>query len=310
MEKYREGRVQATSNIQTAGLTRCHLQQLEPMGVKANLVAPIVVSDQLYGLLIAHHCESPRYWEQSAIDFMTQVAIQVGVALERANLLDEQVRNLEQQRQAREKLQQQALELLKQVEPISRGDLTIQAKVTPDAIGTIADSYNTTVENLRRLVNQVQQASYQLSTTTDHNDRSIQSLAQESLRQVEDIGQASQKLEAMSHSIKTVANNAQTTLEAFSQASQTVVDGELSINQTVEGMMSIRETVTEAAEKVQHLSEASDQISKAVNLISRFAAQTHLLALKASIEAARAGEEGRGFAVIADEVRTLAAQSA
>ncbi|ACK67311.1 methyl-accepting chemotaxis sensory transducer with GAF sensor [Rippkaea orientalis PCC 8801] len=310
VEKYRQGRVQATTNIQTAGLTQCHLQQLEPFGVKANLVAPIVVSEQLYGLLIAHHCESPRYWDQSAIDFMTQVAIQVGVALERANLLNEQVENLEQQRQAKERLQQQALALLMQVEPISRGDLTVRAKVTPDEIGTIADSYNATVQNLRRIVQQVQQASHQLSTTSDKNELSIQSLASEALRQVEEIAQASQKLQAMSDSIKTVAHNAQNTLEAFSQASQTVEEGEMVINQTVEGMMSIRETVTQAAEKVQHLSSASEQISKAVSLISRFAAQTHLLALKASIEAARAGEEGRGFAVIADEVRTLAAQSA
>ncbi|HAC65344.1 MAG TPA: chemotaxis protein [Cyanothece sp. UBA12306] len=310
VDKYREGRVQATANIQTAGLTECHLKQLEPFGVKANLVAPIVVSGTLYGLLIAHHCQSPRYWNQSAIDFFTQVALQVGVALERSNLLNEQARNLEEQRQAKEKLQQEAFQLLMQVEPISQGDLTIRATVTQNEIGTIADSYNSTVENLRRIVSQVQQASHKLSITTDKNDHSIQSLANEALRQVEEIAQATEQLKVMGSSIKMVANNAATTLDAFSEASQTVAAGEMVMNQTVDGMMSIRETVTEAAQKVESLSEASGQISQAVNLISRFAAQTHLLALKASIEAARAGEQGRGFAVIADEVRTLAAQSA
>ena len=74
--------------------------------------------------------------------------------------------------------------------------------------------------------------------------------------------------------------------------------------------MSLQDTVTETAKKIQHLGESSQKISKVVSLISRFAAQTHLLALKASIEAARAGEEGRGFAVIADEVRGLATSSA
>jgi methyl-accepting chemotaxis protein len=78
----------------------------------------------------------------------------------------------------------------------------------------------------------------------------------------------------------------------------------------VSGILAIKNTVAETGEKVKRLGESSQKISSVVGLISKFAAQTHLLALKASIEAARAGEEGQGFAVIADEVRSLASQSA
>ena len=114
----------------------------------------------------------------------------------------------------------------------------------------------------------------------------------------------------MNQSIRTVTHNAEAALQAVQEANSTVSAGESAMNQTVDGMLAIRGTVTETAKKIQHLGESSQKISKVVSLIGRFAAQTHLLALKASIEAARAGEDGRGFAVIAEEVRTLAAQSA
>ncbi len=310
VDKYRQGRVQATDNIHNAGLTQCHLQQLEPFAVQANLVAPIVVDGELLGLLIAHHCESPRHWQQPEIDFMTQAAIQIGVILERANLIKQQAIAQEEQRIAKEMLQARAMELIMEVEPISHGDLTTRAKITEDEIGTIADSYNVTVDNLRRLVLNVKTAAQQFSNTTENNEQLIKTLAEEALKQVEQITVAGDRLTAMNHSINLVAQNAEQTLMAFQQASETVVVGENAMNETVEGMLAIKDTVSQTTKKIQHLGESSQKISKVVSLISRFAAQTHLLALKASIEAARAGEEGRGFAVIADEVRGLATSSA
>ena len=87
VEKYRAGRVQAVNDISNAGLTKCHLQQLEPYQVKANLIAPILKGDQLFGLLIAHTCKAPRQWQSWEIDLHGQLATQVGYALEHARLL-------------------------------------------------------------------------------------------------------------------------------------------------------------------------------------------------------------------------------
>jgi methyl-accepting chemotaxis protein PixJ len=86
--------------------------------------------------------------------------------------------------------------------------------------------------------------------------------------------------------------------------------GDTAMNRTVDGILEIRETVAETGKKIKRLSESSQKISRVVNLISNFTAQTQLLALNAAIEATRAGEYGRGFAVVADEVRSLARQSA
>ena len=87
VEKYQSGRVQATNNIYETDLTDCHIKQLESFAVKANLVAPILKDEQLFGLLIAHQCSRPRDWQQSEIDLFAQIAMQVGFALDHARLL-------------------------------------------------------------------------------------------------------------------------------------------------------------------------------------------------------------------------------
>ncbi|WP_009632833.1 methyl-accepting chemotaxis protein [Synechocystis sp. PCC 7509] len=302
-ERYKAGRVQATNNIYKAGLTDCHIKQLSIFGVQANLVAPILRGGQLLGLLIAHQCSAPRNWEQGEIDLFSQLATQVGFALDRANLL-------EQQRAAKEFLQRRALELLIEVDPLSRGDLTIRANVTEDEIGTVADSYNATIGSLRKIVTQVQLAAIQVAATTTDNQGSVQGLSFEALRQTKEIAGALEELALMTTSIRAVAANASQAEAAVKRATDTVREGDSAMNRTVDGILAIRETVAETSKKVKRLGESSQKISKVVNLIGSFADQTNLLALNASIEAAHAGEQGRGFAVVADEVRVLARQSA
>ena len=87
VEKYELGHIQVNHDVYTAGLSDCHLKQLEYFGVKANLVAPILVQNQLYGLLIAHQCARPRTWTQTEIDLLVQSATQAGFALDQAQLV-------------------------------------------------------------------------------------------------------------------------------------------------------------------------------------------------------------------------------
>ena len=300
----------AIKDISAANLSVEHLKFMERLDVKASLDVLILERGQPFGLLSVHRCGNLHDWQPNEIDFLKRLADQTQLSLDRVNLL-EQTRNLaEEQRDLKESLQQRALELLMEVDPISKGDLSIRAKVTADEIGTIADSYNATVGNLRKIVLQVQQAANQVAETTSSNEASIQSLSAEALRQAEEISTALHRVKDMSQSVQLVAGNAQQAEAAVREATQMIQEGDSAMNRTVDGIIAIRETVAETAKKVKHLGESSQKISTVVNLIGTFAAQTNLLALNASIEAARAGEEGRGFAVVADEVRSLARQSA
>lgn len=310
VDKYKQGRVQATNDIYNAGLTKCHLQQLEPFSVKANLVTPVVIEGNLLGLLIAHQCDAPRKWTDSECTFLSQLATQIGPALERIQLLAKQQASELEQRNARQIIQQRALALLMQVDPVSQGDLTIRASVTEDEIGTIADSYNATIESLRKIVTQVQGGTKAVNEVIIEQEGFVENLATEVIRQADDINLALEKIQSLAFSARMVLDNAEQAEEAVKQANRSVEDGEIIMNRTVDGFLAIRENVAETAKKVKRLGESTQKISKVVNLIGSFADQTNLLALNASIEAAHAGEEGRGFAVVAEEVRSLARQSA
>jgi len=309
-ETYKEGRVVATNHVFEADLAPDEQKLMARLGVKANLEVPILHEGQPFALIMAQQCSVPREWQTAEVNFFKQLGGQIGLVIDRVMLLESTDKLAQEQRELKEGLQQRALELLKEVDPISKGDLTIRARVTADEIGTVADSYNATVANLRKIVEQVQDAATQVATTTSTNEVAVQSLSAEALRQAEQISNALSRAQEMAETVRMVASHAEHAEMAVREASQTVAEGDDNMNRTVEGILAIRETVAETAKKVKHLGESSQKISTVVNLISTFAAQTNLLALNASIEAARAGEEGRGFAVVADEVRALARQSA
>ena len=279
---------------------------LEKLQAKSALMVPIVGQNQFFGTLVAHHCQSEHNWTEREIDLIQQIARQLGILF----VVEEFSTLAEEQRQLKEGLQQRALDLMIQVDPVSQGDLTVRARVTEDEIGTLADSYNATIESLQKLVTQVQSVANQVILTASGNEMAVQTLSAGAIAQTEKIDTALERIQAMATSTQAVSLNAEQAAQVAQQTTLIVESGDQAMNRTVDGIVAIRETVAETAKKVKNLGESSQKISKVVNLIETFAAQTNLLALNASIEAARAGEEGRGFAVVADEVRSLAYQSA
>jgi methyl-accepting chemotaxis protein len=203
-------------------------------------------------------------------------------------------------------LQAQIEKLLQEVSAVGDGDLRVQAEVTPDTLGVLADSFNYMIEELGKVVGRVQATALQVTNATRRLlDRSAE-VAQASETQALQINQTSDAVAQLADFVQLSATNALSAAEAARDALRNAHSGRQAVVQTIEGMDHIRGNVQDTAKKIKRLSERAQEVGEIVRLIEDIADQTNLLALNAAIQSAMAGENGRGFAVVADEIRALA----
>ena len=243
-EKFR-----AIADMTKANLSDRELQQLATFNVKASLIFPVKLQGKPHALLIAHQCSRTRSWQPSEIDFFEQIANQLSFALDRLEFLRQQKNAEIREKEAKERLQRRALELLQQVDPLSQGDLTIRAKVTEDEIGTIADSYNATIYSLQKLVTQVKTAAGEVEETAGTNQTIIQQLAQDAIAQVRSITLTMQQIENMTRFISEVARNASQAEAVIQEANQTILDGDTVMDRAVNQINALQTTVSQTEQK-------------------------------------------------------------
>jgi twitching motility protein PilJ len=214
------------------------------------------------------------------------------------------------QQQENERNQQAILRLLDEIAGLSQGDLTVNATVTEDMTGAIADSVNVAVESLRTLVGTINHSSAQLDDAARQTQALAQHLAKASTAQSRQIGAATESISTMAGSIEEVSGNAERAADVARYSVEVAGKGGGAVRRSIEGMDSLRETIQDTAKRIKRLGESSQEIGNIVELINDIAEQTQILALNASIQASMAGEAGRGFAIVADEVQRLAERAA
>jgi twitching motility protein PilJ len=231
----------------------------------------------------------------------TVLAIPVALVLIRSDR-----RRAEEQEAQNRQNQAAILQLIDELGGLADGDLRVNASVTENFTGAIADSINFAIDQMRGLVSDINRLSVQVAAAADETQSTARNLAEATDHQAREIAGASTAINDMASSIDQVSMNASESAAVADRAVEIAGKGGEVVRNTIGGMDRIRGQIQETSKRIKRLGESSQEIGDIVSLINDIADQTNILSLNAAIQASMAGDAGRGFAVVADEVQRLA----
>ncbi|MFM7405540.1 MAG: methyl-accepting chemotaxis protein [Cuspidothrix sp.] len=265
--------LQIISNLEKEkanNLNQSYTEWLQKLSVQTSSTVPIFIHGEIQGFLIVHHCHDSHDWQPEEISFLTQIAMQIGYALEQSYLVN-QIKRLKANKQVN--TNQDSLEIQ-----------NFQNSVQP-------------------IVNQIEQS-------VNEVNMSFQKITAPAVIEPQRLNRSLETINNMTVAIQSIADMAQQAVRITNENNHRANETGAAIDLTLQNALLIEGIVEETTKKIRRLGESSQQIAHVVSIINNIAMQTNLLAINAGIEAAKAGEEGQGFAVVAEEVGELAGRSA
>jgi twitching motility protein PilJ len=312
IDKYEKNSVQAITNIDENNFSDSHRELLNRLSIKASLIAPILINNKLYGLLIAHQCSQTREWQNLEINLLKQVAIPIGYALEQTSLnrkIDDASSLAElasgEKRQQQEVLQQQISRLIRDISSVSQGNLTVKAEVVSGQIGAIAENFNLVVDNFKKIITKIQSSTSQMNAVVKENENVIYQLSEQTQRQTSVLHNVLEKIQPIISSLEATSESNNKVREVTCTSFNSAQESLTVIDSATQNISTLRSTIDEMKKRVKRLGESSLQIDNIIDLVSEIGTQASLLAVNTELQAARRNQDS-SFLLIATNLGDLA----